>query len=181
MNYQEINDYLDGKIQGGFGSVEAKVFEEEFEKLEAGSVYLEIGVDEGRSFYFASIYAKRGVFLIGIDIHNVDPHQKSIGRGKFMEQEGLVGLGKRGFFIHGDADELVNAVHIKVDLLFIDGHHDYESVKKNYMSWFPFVRKGGVILFHDYDHPDVKRFLDEKFEDNKQVIGGKIVKIEVST
>jgi cephalosporin hydroxylase len=36
-----------------------------------------------------------------------------------------------------------------VDFLFIDGDHTYMGVKKDYELYSPFVRKGGIIAFHD--------------------------------
>ena len=36
-----------------------------------------------------------------------------------------------------------------IDLLHIDGAHDYASVKKDFDNWLPKVKKGGAILMHD--------------------------------
>ncbi len=36
-----------------------------------------------------------------------------------------------------------------LDVLFIDGDHRYEAVKRDFDEWLPHVRKGGFILFHD--------------------------------
>ena len=36
-----------------------------------------------------------------------------------------------------------------IDLLHIDGNHEYESVKKDFENWLPKLQKGGLILMHD--------------------------------
>lgn len=39
------------------------------------------------------------------------------------------------------------------DLVFVDGAHDYQSVKDDLLAWYPKVRIGGYLAFHDY-RPD---------------------------
>lgn len=176
MDIVELDKYIASFIQGGFGQADMAVMKEECEKLKAGDVYVEIGVDEGRSARVAHEYCPEGVYKIFIDIH--DPtHTPNLNRAEFMEQEGMVGLGKKGFYVHGDADEFSNIFQGEIALLFIDGHHDYESIKRNDKQWWWKVKKGGVILYHDYDHPDVKRYLDEEYGDRKEVLHGKMVKV----
>lgn len=50
-----------------------------------------------------------------------------------------------------------------VDLLYIDGDHVYEAVRADFEAWWPRVRPGGLVMFHDYDerHPGVRQFVNE--------------------
>jgi hypothetical protein len=53
-----------------------------------------------------------------------------------------------------------------VDTIFIDGDHSYEGVKADFESWFPKVKRGGYILFHDYStiHTDILDFVDNEVD-----------------
>ena len=182
MTIEELDKHIAKYIQGGFNSADMAVLKEEIEKLKPGDVYVEIGVDEGRSARVAHEYAHPNVFKIYIDIHDPDTHSTSIGRRKWMEQEKMVGLGIKGFYIHGDADEFIklflnNDSRKFISLMFIDGHHDYESIKQNTLMWEPFIKGKGIILFHDYDHPDTKRWLDEHYANKKEVLHNKMVRV----
>lgn len=37
----------------------------------------------------------------------------------------------------------------KLDFLFIDGDHSYGGVKQDFLDYSPFVKRGGIIVFHD--------------------------------
>lgn len=45
-----------------------------------------------------------------------------------------------------------------IDLLWVDGDHNYPAVKFDLEAWGKFVRVGGIIAAHDYKHlEDVRR------------------------
>ena len=51
-----------------------------------------------------------------------------------------------------------------IDVLNIDSDHTYEGTKAEILRWIPFVKKNGLIFFHDYEHPNapgVKQAIDE--------------------
>ena len=52
-----------------------------------------------------------------------------------------------------------------VDFVFIDADHNYESVKKDILSWLPKMKKGGIMSGHDYFNNTcgVKQAVDEIF------------------
>jgi len=51
--------------------------------------------------------------------------------------------------IEGYSNKVVRDFRHKIDLLFIDGNHDYKSVLDDYLQWSPLIRKNGYIAFHD--------------------------------
>jgi hypothetical protein len=63
----------------------------------------------------------------------------------------------------------------KYEYIYIDGDHSYEGVKTDYKLFWPMLKKGGFMAFHDTDnsgvhgtnHYDVTRFCKEFIYSNK--------------
>ncbi len=71
--------------------------------------------------------------------------------------------------------------HGQFDMIFVDAMHDYENVKADIERWWPRVKSGGIMAFHDYGHgdfPGVKLAVDERFGElpNRVVTLGWITK-----
>ena len=59
----------------------------------------------------------------------------------------------------------------KIDLLFIDGNHSYESVKEDYLLWSDLIVPGGALVLHDVGAKHVdgpRRVMDEFVSENPQ-------------
>lgn len=64
--------------------------------------------------------------------------------------------------LRGKSADIAKTFNEKIDLLFIDGDHSYESVKTDVQSWLPKLKDGGIIVSHDYRWAEgVKRVVDE--------------------
>lgn len=64
-----------------------------------------------------------------------------------------------------DTDSLYAVWTKKMDLLYIDGDHRGEQVRKELISYAPFVQPGGIILLDDVRHPGVPtKFLPDNLE-----------------
>lgn len=71
--------------------------------------------------------------------------------------------------------EFVNDVeNNSVDLIYIDGNHDYEFVKNDLIAWLPKIKLGGVIGGHDWGWLTVQKAILEVFgkPPNKTFIDG---------
>ena len=54
-----------------------------------------------------------------------------------------------------------------ISILFIDGSHKYDDVKKDLLLWKPFLIPGSIVIFHDLWIPGVHRVInDDVFSDN---------------
>ena len=56
------------------------------------------------------------------------------------------------------ADKVKNG---RLDFVFIDADHEYESVKKDIQAWTPKLKPGGMISGHDCEFPGVDQAINE--------------------
>ncbi len=125
-------------------------------KCKSKGVIVEIGSWEGKSTICLGLGSKQNKQG---KIYAIDPHE---GSTEHKESFGKVNTFKnfdnniRNAGVANLVQPLVMSSHQAVkkvkepiELLFIDGAHDYESVKQDYLDWAPKVIDGGVIAFHD--------------------------------
>jgi len=131
--------------------------------------FVELGVHSGWSFFAACNAVKRAglkTHCIGIDTFQGDDHTGAYDEDVF---EGVSYIRDHNFADFAELwrmtfDEAANKVaQTSVDLLHIDGRHDYEDVKHDFETWEPKLFPGATVLFHDICVPEfgVRRFWDE--------------------
>ncbi len=140
MKIDDKYEELELKAQpGAFSVYDMEILVPEVEKLELGETYMEIGVDKGKSLSVVKMVANPGVRIYGVDINRpseLDP---------FLNANSDVA------FIQKDSVDVAKYWLGEVSVLFIDGDHSYEGCKRDIEAWYPHMKKGGVMLFHDHD------------------------------
>ncbi len=95
-------------------------------------------------------------------LYTVDPYRSYhewIGRVPQAILDEYRETAKQNFIEHGDRVEMhTSCPDVKVDFVFIDGAHDYESVMHDLMDYVPRVKRGGIICGHDYELSPGVRF-----------------------
>ena len=104
-------------------------------------VYGEIGFRNGIS---AIAFAMAAEETDG-KVYSIDIDSCETGLANVKE----VGLDHRHTFIQGDSTDGSTVFPEKLDVLYIDGNHNYESVKADYELHAKMVKPGGIIFFHD--------------------------------
>lgn len=68
-----------------------------------------------------------------------------------------------------------------VDMVFIDGEHDYQSVKADIEAWAPKVKPRGILCGHDYTqaHREVREAVDQHI-DKIRVMDGSLKGLRVT-
>lgn len=129
--------------------------------LPQNAVMVEIGCYGGlSSAYLLGGAKKSGAFLYSIDPFDADIENQmqdksnlELVKKKFSAKEvdaKLKEFGLGNFELKdGFSFEVVKDWQKPIDLLWIDGNHQYDAVKQDYEQWEPFLKVGGIIAFHD--------------------------------
>lgn len=133
------------------------------QKIEQPSIHgCEVGVETGRtSAYLLRRYEN-------LYLHMVDPYRRSppyMATGdptaaktqeEFNSQflEAVIAVefaGQRKYFHRIPSSEAVKEfTKDELDFVFIDANHGYEHVLKDCLGWWEVVRRGGLLIGHDY-------------------------------
>ena len=112
---------------------------------------VEIGSWKGRS----TTWLASGARLAGHRVYAIDPHRRSRECPEAeTEAEFLANLARNGLSAVVEplvmtSDDAAARVAGPVELLFIDGDHSYEAVRRDAELWLPRLIDGGTVMFHD--------------------------------
>jgi predicted O-methyltransferase YrrM len=118
-------------------------------KAAAPKRVLEIGTDNGGTLFLLAWASALDARILSLDIRVYGRLRRllyrSFGRGR---QSVKLHTGDS----HSEETRLAVQRHFRMrplDMLFIDGDHAYDGVRRDYELYAPLVRPGGLIAFHD--------------------------------
>lgn len=126
--------------------------------LPKNPVTVELGVAEG---FFSADIVRDWNSSIHYAVDNWSPIG-SVGDGSFPQEwhtKNYENAVKR-FSQFGDKITILRgptyrmSQHVKnetCDLVYVDADHSYEGVKRDIESWWPKLKRGGIMAFHDYE------------------------------
>jgi predicted O-methyltransferase YrrM len=108
---------------------------------------VEIGTDTGGTLFLLTRAAEPDAIIATVDIRR--PERALVCRAFARDQQHVR-------LIHGDSHQEKTQrrverlfAHRDLDLLFIDGDHSYNGVRRDFELYSPLVKKGGMIAIHD--------------------------------
>lgn len=171
-----MNYYQFAALAGACGYLQESEIQKLVE-LASGKEVLEVGSFKGLSAFFMAIVAKS---VVCVDTFAADGGGQTQGHEltTFKDFRTATSRFNNVAWFIGTSEQAATSPEGpqgQFDMIFIDAMHVYESVKQDIELWWPRVKSGGIIAFHDYGHtlnhdgsvkggfPGVTRAVDEKF------------------
>jgi len=151
MHLTKIMTILD-QIDGYLSPTEVELLYSLAKRCKGKGVIVEIGSYKGKSTISLASGSKAGN---RVKIYAIDPfkHPKISGASdtlnEFKQNICLAGVSDMVTEMVLTSESAAKIFHEPVELIFIDGDHDYKNVKLDYGLWFPKVINGGIMAFHD--------------------------------
>lgn len=140
---------------------------QEVKKIPDGGTYLEIGSHLGGSLRCAWEAAGDRIDYIAIEPHVYALRYGLEFRKKFHKNTSHIPKERFTHFEEYSESVAKEIADNSVDVLLVDGNHDYGPVKRDLLLYWPKIKPGGVLLAHDFnyspDHQGVVRAVIEVF------------------
>lgn len=164
--YKKLEEFFIAQIMGAFSTFDMQALHSGCKRLKNGDVYVEVGTYYGRSTYCAMKFLPKGVKMYAVDIEDPGEYPGHKSRKQFWEE---TGLDERVTYIVKPSVEAAEEFKEKIDMIFIDADHSYEEVKSDVESWYPHMKPGGYMYFHDADDssPGVWQLVEEMSKDKR--------------
>lgn len=145
--------------------------------LDSESKVLEIGSYLGASScYLAAALSLKNGHLFCVDTWENQTMPEGV-RDTFLEfKENTSGISKHITVVRKWSQALTEKdINLPLNLVFIDGDHNYSAVKHDFMKVSPWIIEGGMLVFHDCTYYEsVSRVVGEILASGTWQLGGNI-------
>jgi MMP 1-O-methyltransferase len=107
-------------------------------------VIVEIGSFKGKSTVCLGLGSQAGA---SVPIYAIDPHQERFP--EFKKNVERAGIGELVRPVPARSQPAADDFHEPIELLFVDGSHEYDLVLEDFEKWVPKVVDCGWVAFHD--------------------------------
>jgi len=169
-------------VEGMIGELEAALLTRLASEVDEGCI-VEIGSWRGMSTIALAKSAQ-------VPVYAIEPHEHFVGvlggmfgpedRRAFFENLLQAGVVEQVRLVNLSSEVVTPGWQLPVGLLWVDGDHRYEAVKRDFECWEPHLR--GLVAFHDTIQPTLgsTQFVDELlgggFELVEHVQGTKVLR-----
>lgn len=159
-----LRNFIYLEVLNGLGSIESNTAYSDLQFLflvardgKGEGAIVEIGGFTGKSAVAMALGSK---WALREKIISIDPHYRGT-KDVFIENIRRKGVADYIEPVFAASEDARKGFKKNIRLLFVDGNHDYEFVKKDILLWKDLVIDGGIIVFHDINWETVAKALDE--------------------
>lgn len=154
MELEQVRQTI-STVNGWLSPIEVKTLYQLARNCSGRGAIVEIGSWQGKSTIClaAGSKASNGPHVYAIDPHIGSPEHQQTGKvwtfDQFEKNIRAAGFQERVTPIVKMSGDAVGEIPRQVELLFIDGAHEYEAVLQDFELYEPLLIEGGYIAFHD--------------------------------
>jgi MMP 1-O-methyltransferase len=132
-------------VPGWLTDEEGEALYELAKRCEGRGAIVEIGSWKGKSTICLGLGSRAGA---GVPIFAIDPHTDH-RFGEFKTNVERAAIDDLVTPIASFSQPAADHFHEPIELLFVDGSHEYDLVLEDFEKWVPKVLDGGWVAFHD--------------------------------
>jgi MMP 1-O-methyltransferase len=151
--------------------------------IRGDGVIVEIGSWKGKSTVCLGLGSQAGQ---SVPIYAIDPHA-DYRFGDFKDNMDRAGIAELVHPIASLSQPAADTFDEPIELLFVDGSHEYDLVLEDFEKWVPKVVDGGWVAFHDTTWTAGPRkvvgqgvYRSRRFRDTRFVVGSTTVARKVA-
>lgn len=165
-NFEKVRQ-LTSEIDGWLSDSEGELLYQLAKKVPSGQAIVELGSWKGKSTVWLAKGTEAGQRN---KVHSIDPHSGSkahISEGEtntytaFTNNLTKAGVQDIVVPLVNTSAEAVKRWREGIGLLWIDAMHEYEDVKRDFLSWEPHLLPGARVAFHDCDQAGPAQVVEE--------------------